>query len=393
MNKADLVKEPENQLGSRKAANDALSAVIDVIIRQVAKGEKVAITGFGTFEKAARAARTGRNPRTGATVRIKKTNVPKFRAGSGFKEVVANPQEASQGGRGRGPRCRGHRDQGRRERHQRRCEEGGTGQEGGPREEGGTGQDRGGQEGGPREEGGTGQDRGGQEGGPREEGGTGQDRGGQEDGPREEGRPRQEGGTGQDRGGQEGGPREEGRPRQEGDGEEDRSRQEDGTGEGHREARGQEGLAPRPEQTPQGPASTRVPAPVVIAPCCAHGRHPHRHRWLPARRRPRGPRCQEPGVQGHGRCPARGGSVRAAQRAGDLRREGRLGPPRAARREDRLHRQRRRAPSRPHERRTGARRRHRCPRGVLPGAGAVVRSAPAPPRRGVHPRPRRLPHR
>ena len=93
MHKAELVKELEKHLGSRKAANDALSAVIDVIIREVAKGGKVAITGFGTFEKSARAARTGRNPRTGETVRIRRTNVPKFRAGAGFKDVVANPKK------------------------------------------------------------------------------------------------------------------------------------------------------------------------------------------------------------------------------------------------------------------------------------------------------------
>ncbi|WP_162259411.1 HU family DNA-binding protein, partial [Phycicoccus sp. Soil803] len=92
MNKAELIKELESRLGSRKAASDALTAVVDVIIREVAKGGSVAITGFGTFEQAARAARTGRNPRTGASVKIKKTVVPKFRAGSAFKDVVKNPR-------------------------------------------------------------------------------------------------------------------------------------------------------------------------------------------------------------------------------------------------------------------------------------------------------------
>jgi DNA-binding protein HU-beta len=93
VNKAELIKELETRLGSRKAASDALTHVVDVIIREVAKGGNVAITGFGTFEQAARAARTGRNPRTGATVKIKKTVVPKFRAGSAFKEVVKNPRK------------------------------------------------------------------------------------------------------------------------------------------------------------------------------------------------------------------------------------------------------------------------------------------------------------
>src|SRR5699024_8546185 len=74
-------------------AVDALEAVVDTIIREVAKGGSVGITGFGTFEKVARAARTGRNPRTGETVRIRKTSVPKFRAGTQFKEYVAAPSK------------------------------------------------------------------------------------------------------------------------------------------------------------------------------------------------------------------------------------------------------------------------------------------------------------
>lgn len=92
MNKQELIEELQKRLGSRKAADHALAAVVDVIIREVAKGGKVTIAGFGTFEKAPRTARTGRNPRTGEIVRIKKTNVPRFRAGSSFKEVVRNPR-------------------------------------------------------------------------------------------------------------------------------------------------------------------------------------------------------------------------------------------------------------------------------------------------------------
>lgn len=91
MNKADLISAIETRLGGKKAATDAVDAVLDVIIREVARGNKVTLTGFGTFEKAARAARTGRNPRTGATVPIKKTAVPKFKPGTGFKAVVAKP--------------------------------------------------------------------------------------------------------------------------------------------------------------------------------------------------------------------------------------------------------------------------------------------------------------
>ena len=86
MNKAELIKELESRLGSRKAASDALTAVVDVIIREVAKGGSVAITGFGTFEQAARAARTGRNPRTGAHVSVDKKSVPFFKTGKEMRE-------------------------------------------------------------------------------------------------------------------------------------------------------------------------------------------------------------------------------------------------------------------------------------------------------------------
>ncbi|MFC6707770.1 HU family DNA-binding protein [Flexivirga alba] len=98
MNKAELIQSLETRLGSKKAASDALEAVVDSIIREVAKGNKVGITGFGTFEKISRAARTGRNPRTGTTVRIKKTAVPKFKPGTAFKAVVANPRSLPKSG-------------------------------------------------------------------------------------------------------------------------------------------------------------------------------------------------------------------------------------------------------------------------------------------------------
>lgn len=98
MNKSELLKVLEVKLGSRKAAVDALEAVVDTIIREVAKGGSVGITGFGTFEKVSRAARTGRNPRTGESVRIRKTSVPKFRPGTQFKEYVAAPSRMPKSG-------------------------------------------------------------------------------------------------------------------------------------------------------------------------------------------------------------------------------------------------------------------------------------------------------
>ena len=92
MNKADIVEILQERLGGRQAAADALDAVIDTITRAVVRGEKVTISGFGSFEKAVRNARTGRNPRTGEKVRIKKTSVPRFRAGTSFKAYVAEPR-------------------------------------------------------------------------------------------------------------------------------------------------------------------------------------------------------------------------------------------------------------------------------------------------------------
>ena len=92
MNKAELVAALEGRLGSKKVATDALEAIVDTIQRTVAKGEKVAISGFGSFEKAVRGPRTGRNPRTGETVKIKKTSVPRFKPGTAFKGYVADPR-------------------------------------------------------------------------------------------------------------------------------------------------------------------------------------------------------------------------------------------------------------------------------------------------------------
>ncbi len=96
MNKAQLVETLAQRLeGDKKSAAAAVDAVVDTVIRSVAKGEKVAITGFGVFEKRVRAARTARNPATGATVRLKRTSVPAFRAGQGFKDVVSGAKKVA----------------------------------------------------------------------------------------------------------------------------------------------------------------------------------------------------------------------------------------------------------------------------------------------------------
>ena len=91
VNKADLIDALAGRLGSRAAAAAAVEALVDVILREVATGGTVGITGFGTFEKVDRAPRTGRNPRTGEAVPIAGTSSPRFRPGSYFKDVVADP--------------------------------------------------------------------------------------------------------------------------------------------------------------------------------------------------------------------------------------------------------------------------------------------------------------
>jgi DNA-binding protein HU-beta len=73
----------------KRTAAAVLEATLTEIQNAVTKGDKVSLTGFGVFEKRARAARMARNPRTGEAVKVKKTSVPAFRPGAGFKETVA----------------------------------------------------------------------------------------------------------------------------------------------------------------------------------------------------------------------------------------------------------------------------------------------------------------
>jgi DNA-binding protein HU-beta len=79
--------------GNKKAAAHALESVLDTITREVAKGEKVAITGFGSFEKRVREARWVRNPATGQRMKAKKTSVPKFSAGAELKAIVSGAKK------------------------------------------------------------------------------------------------------------------------------------------------------------------------------------------------------------------------------------------------------------------------------------------------------------
>ena len=94
MNKSEFVEALSTRFeGNKKAASHALEAVLDTITREVAKGEKVAITGFGSFEKRVREARWVRNPQTGARIKAKKTAVPKFTAGADLKNVVSGAKK------------------------------------------------------------------------------------------------------------------------------------------------------------------------------------------------------------------------------------------------------------------------------------------------------------
>jgi DNA-binding protein HU-beta len=90
MNKRDLIDALSGRLGDKKSATEALNAVLETIQSAVANGDKVAITGFGVFEKSERPARTARNPATGAPIDVAASSVPKFRPGADFKALVNN---------------------------------------------------------------------------------------------------------------------------------------------------------------------------------------------------------------------------------------------------------------------------------------------------------------
>ena len=89
MNKGELVAAlaAKTEL-SKKDSEAALNALIDVIGEPIAKGEKVQLIGFGTFEAKNRPARTARNPRTGAEVKIAASKAPAFKAGKALKDKV-----------------------------------------------------------------------------------------------------------------------------------------------------------------------------------------------------------------------------------------------------------------------------------------------------------------
>ncbi|MBQ2902609.1 MAG: HU family DNA-binding protein [Agathobacter sp.] len=89
MNKTELVAAmAEKAQLSKKDAEAALKAFTDVVAEELKKGEKIQLVGFGTFEVSERAARTGRNPQTGAEMKIEASKAPKFKAGKALKDSI-----------------------------------------------------------------------------------------------------------------------------------------------------------------------------------------------------------------------------------------------------------------------------------------------------------------
>ena len=89
LNKTELIAAIAEQAEiSKKDAEKALKAFVDVVTEQLKEGEKVQLVGFGTFEVSERAAREGRNPQTGKTMKIAACKAPKFKAGKALKDAV-----------------------------------------------------------------------------------------------------------------------------------------------------------------------------------------------------------------------------------------------------------------------------------------------------------------
>lgn len=89
MNKTELVAAMAENAGlSKKDAEKALKAFVEVVTDELKKEEKIQLVGFGTFEVAQRAAREGRNPVTGETIQIKASKAPKFKPGKALKDAV-----------------------------------------------------------------------------------------------------------------------------------------------------------------------------------------------------------------------------------------------------------------------------------------------------------------
>jgi DNA-binding protein HU-beta len=95
MNKAELIEQIATDASMSKVqANAFLDSLTKAVVTTLKKGENVTLVGFGTFSVSERAARNGRNPQTGATIKIKAKKVPKFKAGKEFSETVNSAKKA-----------------------------------------------------------------------------------------------------------------------------------------------------------------------------------------------------------------------------------------------------------------------------------------------------------
>lgn len=94
MNKSELIEAVAAKTGeSKAAAGRAVDAVIDSVVAAVAKGDNVTLVGFGTFKSTKRAAREGKNPKTGEKIKIPAATVPRFSAGAAFKAAVGKKKK------------------------------------------------------------------------------------------------------------------------------------------------------------------------------------------------------------------------------------------------------------------------------------------------------------
>lgn len=94
MNKTELVAAiAEKSELSKKDSEKALKAFIDIVTDELAKGEKIQLVGFGTYEVVERSARNGRNPQTGKTIKIAASKAPKFKPGKALKDAVNAPKK------------------------------------------------------------------------------------------------------------------------------------------------------------------------------------------------------------------------------------------------------------------------------------------------------------
>ena len=94
MNKTDLIKSVAGATGeSKRVVTEVIDEFVTQIQKQVKKGEKVTVPGFGTFSRRQRSARTARNPRTGESIKVKASKVPAFKPGAGFKDFVAGSRK------------------------------------------------------------------------------------------------------------------------------------------------------------------------------------------------------------------------------------------------------------------------------------------------------------